>query len=239
MIRFPWWQKKIFTVRKLTRVAERLSRCPEVTRFNEGRWNEEWALAWCFDGVEDSARDFLNDHLPGIVRLNIGEEELSDLLIEILEDFRHTLYHMQEPKFYSYLWRENNTGFSPVGRNQTATPREENSSLASSFKEGKSREDLTKRLARLPQVKQYDTDEWKEADAIVECFAGVAASFRDLLNDQFPKLTKLRLRPEETHNLLLQIGENFREIRKHIHGSRYYWSMLEPLDQEWVERLGS
>mgnify|MGYP000492393455 CR=1 FL=1 len=240
MIVFPWKQKKILTSRKMTQLAERLSRCPDVTRFNEGRWREEWVLAYCFDGIEDSARDFLNDHLPGIMRLNIEEEELTNLLVvEILEDFRHTLYHIRKPRFYGYLQKEDSARLSKAGRNQTARPREEHASLAGLFKEARSREDLTARLARLPQVKQYDTDDWKEAEAIVDCFAGVAASFRDLLDDQFPKLTKHRLRPEEACHLLLQIGANFLRILKHIKASQFYWYLLEPLDQEWIERPGS
>ena len=100
------------TVEDVKRMAERLSKCPEVTRFDEGQHKEAWGLAGSFADLEDSFRAFLDDQLPKLGEDNLKPEEICDLLLEIGEEFRHILYHiLEQQKFYRYLVPEGTAQF--------------------------------------------------------------------------------------------------------------------------------
>ena len=88
------------------RLAERLAKCPEVTRFDTGQEKEAWTLAHAFADLEESFRAFLDDQLPKLAREDLEPEAMHDLLLDIGEEFRHILYHIQDPKFYRYLTPE-------------------------------------------------------------------------------------------------------------------------------------
>lgn len=94
--------KTLRTSEETTRLAERLAKCSEVTQFDEGDYKEAQFLADSFGDLESSFREFLNEKLPKLV--SCEGEELSGLLFEIGEDFRHIIYHILEhQKFYRYL----------------------------------------------------------------------------------------------------------------------------------------
>jgi hypothetical protein len=96
--------KVIKTVEDVKRLADRLSRCPEVTHFDDGENKEAWGLADSFADLEDSFRAFLDDQLPRVVQGNLQPSEMHDLLLDIGEEFRHILYHiLEQQKFYKYL----------------------------------------------------------------------------------------------------------------------------------------
>ena len=81
-------------------LAELLIKCPEVTRYDE---EEAGTIAHCFSDLEESFRVFLEEHLPRLVEGKLKPSEIYDLLLDIGEEFRHILYHIKGPKFYSYL----------------------------------------------------------------------------------------------------------------------------------------
>jgi hypothetical protein len=87
----------------LKALAERLSRCPEVARLDEGKDREAWTLAHAFADLEESFRKFLEDQLPRLTQDQLEVSEVHDLLLEIGEELRHILYHIKDPKFYRYL----------------------------------------------------------------------------------------------------------------------------------------
>ena len=84
-------------------LGERLSTCPEVTRQDGGERQEPWALAHALVDLEESFRAFLEDQLPRLVREQLQPSEIFDLPLDIGEEFRHILYHIKDPRFYSYL----------------------------------------------------------------------------------------------------------------------------------------
>lgn len=97
----------IKTVEDVKRLAELLSRCTEVTHFDEGQNKEAWGLADSFADLESSFRAFLDDQLPRLVHGNLQPSETHDLLLDIGEEFRHILYHiLEQQKFYKYLVAE-------------------------------------------------------------------------------------------------------------------------------------
>jgi len=96
--------KIIGTPKDVARVAEWLSRCPEVTRYDAGEHKEAWALADSFADLEGSFRALLDEQLPKLAQGNLPPSETYDLLLDIGEEFRHILYHiLEQQKFYRYL----------------------------------------------------------------------------------------------------------------------------------------
>ena len=84
-------------------LAERLSKCPEVTKYDQGDEKEAGVLAHSFADLEESFKTFLNEQLPRLMDKRTTPAELCDTLLEIGEEFRHILYHIHDPKFYRYL----------------------------------------------------------------------------------------------------------------------------------------
>ncbi len=87
-------------------LAERLSICAQVTRYDSGDDREAWTLAHAFSDLEESFRTFLEDQLPRLTKRDLETSELYGLLHEIGEEWRHILYHIKDPKFYRYLHYE-------------------------------------------------------------------------------------------------------------------------------------
>lgn len=91
---------------KYKQIAERLSKLPEVTRYDKGEHKEAWDLAHSFLDLEESFTKYKEDHLPKLTKQNLSDKELNDALLDIGEEFRHILYHIANPKFYEYLFPE-------------------------------------------------------------------------------------------------------------------------------------
>ena len=87
----------------VSELAKRLSACHEITRYDSGDHKEAWALADGFSDLEEAFRAFLDQHLPKLVDPQVKGEALVDVLQDIGEEFRTILWHIQFPKFYSYL----------------------------------------------------------------------------------------------------------------------------------------
>lgn len=86
-------------------LGEVLARCAEVTKYDAGDHREAWALAHAFSDLEECFRAFLERQLPKLTQAEGPPEarETYDLLLEIGEEFRHVLYHLNNLSFYSYL----------------------------------------------------------------------------------------------------------------------------------------
>lgn len=89
--------------RHIKALAERLSHCPDVAKFNAGDDIEGWTLAHSFADIEESCSKFLNDQLPKLAQSELSDSELYELLLDIGEGLRHILYHVKDTKFYQYL----------------------------------------------------------------------------------------------------------------------------------------
>jgi oligoendopeptidase F len=96
----------------VSRLAERLAKLSEVTRFDEGENKEASALADSLSDLENSFREFLDEILP---KLAASEgEDLYDLLLETAENFRHILYHiLQQQKFFRYVAPATDVSWQP------------------------------------------------------------------------------------------------------------------------------
>ena len=84
-------------------LAEKLDLLPDVNKHDSADDKEAWTLVHAFSDLEESFRRFLDDQLPRLVNGEPTPTALNDLLTEIGEEFRHIVYHIRDPKFYSYL----------------------------------------------------------------------------------------------------------------------------------------
>jgi len=91
---------------KVKKLAERLSQCPDVHRIDAA---EAGTLANAFADLEEESVRFLDETLPRLTRDGLRDEEITDVLHDIGDQFRHILYHIQDPSYYEYL-QESGTG---------------------------------------------------------------------------------------------------------------------------------
>lgn len=92
----------------IEKLAERLSRLSIITENNNDKNKEEWTIAYSFADLEESFTKFLEDFLPKIQQAKLSDEELKNILLDIGEEFRHILYHINSMEYYNYL-RETET----------------------------------------------------------------------------------------------------------------------------------
>jgi hypothetical protein len=81
---------------------------------------------------------------------------------------------------------------------------------------------LAERLSECEAVTRLDSSEEKEAWTLAHAFLDLEESFRTYLEEQLPRLRQEILSPEDTYNLLLDIGEEFRHILYHLRDTRFY-----------------
>ena len=96
-------ERLLGTVAELKALAERLSKCPALEKLDQGDHQEPWALAHAFSDLEESFRKIVDDQLKKLTASALDAAETRDLLLEIGEEFRHIVYHINDPKFYRYL----------------------------------------------------------------------------------------------------------------------------------------
>ncbi len=84
-------------------LATRLSTCEAVAKLDVGDEKEAWTLAHAFSDLEGSFRTFLDEQLPRLRQEELSPDAIHDLLLDIGEEFRHILYHLNDTRFYAYL----------------------------------------------------------------------------------------------------------------------------------------
>lgn len=84
----------------IAELRQRLSACPLVVRYGP---DEAGTLVHAFSDLEESLRKFLDEQLPRLVDPSVRGEALEDLLLDVREEVRHVLYHLQDPEFFRTL----------------------------------------------------------------------------------------------------------------------------------------
>jgi hypothetical protein len=74
----------------------------------------------------------------------------------------------------------------------------------------------------VPSVKRLDDADHSEAEALAHAFIDLESSFQKFVQEQLPKLVDADLTSEALHDLLLDIGEEFRHILYHLKDPRFY-----------------
>lgn len=87
-------------------LAKKFQKYECVSKFDSDNDPEAWRLAHSLIDLEESFKEILNNSLP-VLRKADSEEEIHDALLDIGEELRHILYHIKDPKFFSYLFEDN------------------------------------------------------------------------------------------------------------------------------------
>jgi hypothetical protein len=87
----------------ISKLADRLSQCPQVTRFDSGEHREAASLAYAFSELEESFDRFTATYFPALLNEHASPPEIYDVLHEVGEELRHILYHITQLRFYGYL----------------------------------------------------------------------------------------------------------------------------------------
>lgn len=77
----------------------------KIAQFDSENEPGGWRLAYSLSEIEKSCSTFYNKLLPKLKKTN-KQEDIEKILHEIGEEFRHLLYHIEDSKYYSYLFDE-------------------------------------------------------------------------------------------------------------------------------------
>lgn len=89
---------------------------------------------------------------------------------------------------------------------------------------------LAERLAKCPEVTQFDDANRKEAQFLADSFGDLESSFREFLDENLPKLVSSE--GDELSEQLFEVGENLRHILYHILEHQRFYRYLTP-DVAW------
>jgi hypothetical protein len=81
---------------------------------------------------------------------------------------------------------------------------------------------LAECLNRCEQVTRYDTTGENQAWVLAHSFLDLAGSFETFLGDQLPRLRDTGLSCEQLHDVLIEIGEEFRHILYHLREPAFF-----------------
>ena len=86
-------------VEKYKHLVEILEKSKKIKSLNEGSHIESDALAHSILDIIESSSLISNELLPKLMSQDISEEDSLD----IREEFRHILYHINDPKYFKHL----------------------------------------------------------------------------------------------------------------------------------------
>lgn len=95
-------EKLLNSVESINLLANKLQRFEFVRKFDSENEPEGSRLANSLSDLEQSFVEILENFLP-LVCSSSNEEEIKNALLDIGEELRHILYHIKDPKFFSYL----------------------------------------------------------------------------------------------------------------------------------------
>jgi hypothetical protein len=96
-------QEKLLTPERVKHLADRLSRIPSVSQFDLPGEPQGGTIAHALSDLEDSFSVVLNDLLPKLLDETKSPDQLDDVLLDIGEELRHILYHIQDTRYFRYL----------------------------------------------------------------------------------------------------------------------------------------
>lgn len=87
-------------------LAQHLSLCPKVTRYNKGEEKQAWTIAHAFRDIEESFHKIFDVEIPILMDNSKDPNELYQTLLDIGEELRHIIYHIKDVELFKYLENE-------------------------------------------------------------------------------------------------------------------------------------
>ena len=96
--------KRLFEdIEDLKALADLLAVSPAAQTFDaDDTRKEAWELAHTLSDLEESFSRCLDFYFPQLKQEDLGGD-VRDLLLDIGEELRHILYHIESARFYDYL----------------------------------------------------------------------------------------------------------------------------------------
>jgi len=82
--------------------------------------------------------------------------------------------------------------------------------------------ELEKRLARIPEVAQFDVPDEPETHRLAHALAHWEDSFAAFLDEQLPKIVREHASLEDLTDTLHDIGDELHHILYHLHDTKYF-----------------
>jgi hypothetical protein len=196
-------------------LAERLSSCPEVVKYDSGGESEAEAIAYDFAHIEESSRKLLDEHFPRLAENIVEPSDICGVLDAIGDELLHVEYHIKDSNFYRYLQVE--TDSTKMHTTGEAPSRDD---------EGRANA-LAELVSRCPEVVELDQGEPGESTKLAQSLMELEASIRKIVGDQFPRLIEGCPEPSQTHDLLLEMGDEFRRVLIAIETPRFYAYVIQ------------
>jgi hypothetical protein len=90
-------------IEKLKILTTNLEKCERVTRYSTQEENQADTLANGYIDMEASMTAITKKLIPQLYKADITSEEVDDIILDIGEELRHILYHINDTNVYDYL----------------------------------------------------------------------------------------------------------------------------------------
>ena len=77
-----------------------------MTQYSSTTENQADTLANSFIDIEEGLKKIIDQQIPKLYNKDLTAEEVDDLILEIGEELRHIIYHINDTKVYAYLKNE-------------------------------------------------------------------------------------------------------------------------------------
>lgn len=91
---------------KLSLMTKNLDKLKKVRSYDSIEEPESHVMAFSFLEIEESCKKLIRNYFPALYSGTLSEEDINDLLLDIGEEFRHIMYHINDMRFYQYLKEE-------------------------------------------------------------------------------------------------------------------------------------
>lgn len=92
---------------EVTQLAKRLAAIPEINKYDSSDTEEAWTIALSLTDLDEMFCSLQKEYFPRLKQPNLESSEIIDTLIDIGEEFRHIIQHIDSMKFYAYLRQHN------------------------------------------------------------------------------------------------------------------------------------
>lgn len=93
-------------IEKLKSVTRNLEKSERVTKHSTKEENQADTLANALIDIEEALKK-IKEQIPTLYLKDLTKDEVDDLILELGEELRHILYHINDTRVYDYLKMDN------------------------------------------------------------------------------------------------------------------------------------
>ena len=103
-----WVNSMAYQLQEISRktdLAEKLNKFDSIKKFDSEGEPEAYRLVHSLSDLEASFQRISDDFIPSLL-VSDNEDDCYEALLDIADELRHVLYHIQDPNFFSHLREE-------------------------------------------------------------------------------------------------------------------------------------